>query len=293
MLGTLIATAGYTSGCQTSESSPATDGRIINAQPPLTIAHRGASYDAPENTLAAFALAWEREADGIECDVHLTADGVLVCLHDKDTGRTGDGGGEKGTGLIAADSTLKELQSVEVGAWKHSRFAGERMPTLAGVLQTVPPSGRVFVEIKAGLEAVPPLLAVLEASPLEPSQIVVISFNAEVVRAVKRGRDDLTVNWLTGFERDDAGGFTPSIEAVLEELADCGADGLGCKFIPEHVDADFVNRLTDAGFGFHVWTVNTPEPALKARSLGAQSITTDRPGRMREWLATPRTAASP
>lgn len=71
---------------------------------PFIVAHRGASHDAPENTLAAFELAWEQGADAIEGDFHLTQDGHIVCLHDKDTKRTA------GKKLVVGKSSLEELR---------------------------------------------------------------------------------------------------------------------------------------------------------------------------------------
>src|SRR5687767_10257607 len=84
------------------------------------IAHRGASHDAPENTLAAVRLAWAQHADAVEVDVHLTRDGRLAVIHDPDTQRTA------GVARVVAQSTLAELQLLDVGRWKASRFAGEK-----------------------------------------------------------------------------------------------------------------------------------------------------------------------
>src|SRR5271170_7325637 len=99
------------------------DSSMVLAQ--QVIAHRGASYDAPENTLAAFRLAWQQGADGIEGDFYLTDDGEIVCLHDSDTGRTGD------RKLSVGQSTLAQLRTVDVGVSKGEKFRGERIPTLA------------------------------------------------------------------------------------------------------------------------------------------------------------------
>ena len=85
------------------------------------IAHRGASYDAPENTLAAFRLAFEQGADGIEGDFHLAADGQVVCSHDATTGRCGD------ADVAIATSSLRQLKRIDVGRWKSQQFAKERM----------------------------------------------------------------------------------------------------------------------------------------------------------------------
>ena len=79
---------------------------------PLVVAHRGASRDAPENTLAAFKLAWEQGADAIEGDFLLTKDNKIVCIHDKSTGRLAD------RKLIVKESTLSQLRELDVGLGK-------------------------------------------------------------------------------------------------------------------------------------------------------------------------------
>ncbi len=115
----------------------------------VIVAHRGASFDAPENTLAAFRLAWEQKADGIEGDFYVTKDQQVVCIHDADTKRTA------GKKLIVAQSTLAELRELEYGKWKDAKFAGEPIPTFADVLSVVP-AGKLFViELKVGPEIVP------------------------------------------------------------------------------------------------------------------------------------------
>src|ERR1700677_2285230 len=88
------------------------------------IAHRGASYDVPENTLAAFNLAWKEEADAVELDIYLTKDGKIVAIHDETTKRT------TGVALNVADSTLAELQQLDAGAWKNAVWKGEQIPSL-------------------------------------------------------------------------------------------------------------------------------------------------------------------
>ncbi len=113
---------------------------------PLVVAHRGASHDAPENTLPAFRLAWEQGADAIEGDFFLTKDGHIVCTHDRMTGRLNPGKVK----LQVADSTLAELQALDVGSWKGETWRGERMPTLAEVFATVPAGKRILIEVKCG-----------------------------------------------------------------------------------------------------------------------------------------------
>src|SRR5690242_4131895 len=125
---------------------------------PLFIAHRGESHDAPENTFAAINLAWQRGDLAAECDVHLTCDGRLIVCHDADTQRTA------GRRLSISDHTADELRQLDVGSWQDPRFAGERMPLLDDVLATIPAGAVLFVEVKVGPEAIPPLMRCIQGA---------------------------------------------------------------------------------------------------------------------------------
>ncbi len=251
------------------------------AEAQFIVAHRGASYDAPENTLAAFRLAWERGADAIEGDFYLTADQQIVCIHDKTTKRTAPNQPQ----LAVAESTLAELRRVDVGTWKNARFADERIPTLAEVLATVPNGKQIFVEIKCGIEILPVLARQLAASKLKPEQVTLICFSDAVVTEARKAMPQYRANWLTSYrQKTETSPWSPSIDAVLEELARTGATGLGSQANLKVIDESFVEKVRRAGFGFHVWTVNAPEAARRFQSLGTESITTDRPAFIREAL---------
>src|SRR5512138_2488396 len=109
---------------------------------PLVLGHRGASADAPENTLAAFRLALEQGADGVELDVWRCGTGEVVVGHDEDTLRV------SGVALRVPDAPLAELRALDVGAWKGEAFRGERMPLLSEVLEAFP-RAVVNVELKS------------------------------------------------------------------------------------------------------------------------------------------------
>ncbi|MBE9472348.1 MAG: glycerophosphodiester phosphodiesterase, partial [Chloroflexi bacterium] len=108
----------------------------------MNIAHRGASAVAPPNTLAAFEKAVELGADGIEFDVHLSADGVLVVIHDFNVDDTTDGSGR------VAEMTLAQLKQLDAGSRFDPAFAGERIPTLEEVLETVGSRLLLNIELK-------------------------------------------------------------------------------------------------------------------------------------------------
>ncbi len=96
----------------------------------LIIAHRGESYDAPENTLASINLAWQRDADAVEIDVRLSKDNKVVVFHDKTTRRLG------GRNESVKNQTLEELKELDVGSWKSEKYKNEKIPTLTEVLAT-------------------------------------------------------------------------------------------------------------------------------------------------------------
>jgi glycerophosphoryl diester phosphodiesterase len=232
------------------------------------IAHRGASFDAPENTLAAFRLAWQQCADAVECDVRLTRDGHLVVIHDANTRRIA------GADRPVAAQTLDDLRRLDVGS-------GERIPTLAEVLATVPDGKRVYVEVKAGPEAVPELDRVLAAGGLHPRQTVVISFSAEVVAAAKAARPDVPAYWVV-----ELTGRTTAAELIGTARA-VGADGLDLSADPAVLDAAFASAVRAAGLKLCVWTVNDADLARAMIDVGVGAITTDRPGWLRDRLTAP------
>ncbi|MCL1892039.1 MAG: hypothetical protein FWF97_01950 [Alphaproteobacteria bacterium] len=126
----------------------------IKSDAPLVFAHRGASADAPENTMAAFRLAKEYGANGIELDVHLSADGHLVIIHDYTLNRTArmpDGKKLKSETPVN-DLTLAQLRKYDVGISFSNKYAGEKIPTLREVMDFIGPDVLLNIEIKADME---------------------------------------------------------------------------------------------------------------------------------------------
>lgn len=258
-----------------------------HAAGPLIVAHRGASYDAPENTLAAFRLAWEQGADGIEGDYYLSSDGHIVCIHDKDTQRVA------GVKHIISETPFDALRALDVGAWKGETWRGERMPTLEEVLAIVPAGKMIFIELKVGVEIVAPMMKAIDASGLKNEQIVVISFDADAIAACERLRPEIRTQWLTDYKQQENGAWQPSEETVTATLLRTGADALGSKANPEVLDRSFLRHLIAANHGaFGVWTVDDPALAQFYIDNGAWSVTTNRPAWLREQLAAKATPAA-
>ncbi len=245
------------------------------------VAHRGASFDAPENTLAAFRLAWDQGADAIEGDFYLTRDRQIVCLHDKTTKRVAP----KQKELVVAQSTLAELQQLDVGSWKGQAFADERMPTLREVLATVPPGKQILVEIKCGPEILPVLQTELAESGLDDQQVLVICFSEAVITQARQQMPQYKANWLTSYKQTGLGrSWAPDQQKVLAVLQRSKATGLGTNANLDVVDDAFAGAVAKAGFELHAWTVNSIDAAKTLQALGVQSITTDRPLLIRDAI---------
>ena len=261
------------------------DGGVSNAQ--LIVAHRGASFDAPENTRAAFHLAWAKSADAIEGDFYLTRDQKIVCSHDATTERV------SGINLPVAQSTLAELQELDVGRWKDKKYAFERMPSLHDVLSLVPSDKSIFIEIKSGPDIVPFLQCALEELRISTRQAFIISFNEDVIRTVKKEIPRYKAYWLVSFSEDEQSGkWTPTVEEVIATAKKINADGVNLNANTEVVNAPFVDRCHRAGLSVHVWTVDNLEKAILLQKMGVDSITTNRPGQLRKGLFPPKASPS-
>ena len=254
----------------------------MSASAQMIVAHRGASHAAPENTLAAFELAWAEGADGAEGDFHLSSDGHIVCIHDHDTKRTA---GEK---LVVAETTLADLQKLDVGSWKDPKYAGERIATLDEVLKSVPEGKRFFIELKTGPEIVAQLKKALEDSPVPLDHLVIIAFDEEAVAECKRELPDVKAHWLTGYKESKVKmpRWSPVPAKIANTLKATSADGLGSQANRRAFDAVAIEKLREAGLKeFHVWTVDDPALAKFYIEQGVWSITTNRPAWLREQLA--------
>ena len=233
------------------------------------IAHRGASHDAPENTLAAVNLAWERGADAVEVDVMLAKDKTVVTFHDKDTKRLA------GVNRKVVAQTWEELKQLDVGKWKGAKWRGERIPLLASVLATIPEGKRMFVELKTGPEIVPLLPSIVAASGKTAGQIVFISFNLESCAAAKRVFPQHEVAFISRYRkgRENIDKLIRQAKgAKLDALDLDGNGGLG------KAEGDAIKR---AGLGFYVWTIDDPKRARELIEAGVDGITTNRP----KWLS--------
>lgn len=237
---------------------------------PKVIAHRGASAIAPENTLPAFALAWNEGADGVECDVRLTADGQVVCFHDADTGRV------SGQAMEVESSDYPTLSELDVGSQMDASHAGAKIPLLSEMMGKTPPGKKLFIELKSGEAMVAPLLEVIDAARVEQRQIALLSFDAATVKALKQKRPALKAYWLIDAKSNWLGRSQLKLADVQDTLVDIRADGVGLRS-HSGINRAMVKAILGADVHLNVWTVDAPDEARRYASLGVSSITTNNP----------------
>jgi glycerophosphoryl diester phosphodiesterase len=241
------------------------------------IAHRGASFDAPENTVASMRLGFEQKADAGELDIHLTKDQRILVIHDFDTARV------SGISNVVAESSSADLRALSAGQWgkwRGSQFQ-EKIPLLENALETVPAGKRIFIEIKCGPEVLPELERVLSESKLEKKQLVIIGFGYSTVTKAKKRLPDVPVFWLAGADKNKK---YPPLEELIAKAKAANLDGLNLeKGFP--MDRAFVEKVHAAGLKLYVWTVGDPELAKRLVAAGIDGITTNRPQWLREALA--------
>jgi glycerophosphoryl diester phosphodiesterase len=207
--------------------------------------------------MAAFRRALELGVEGIELDVHLTADGHPVVIHDETVDRTTNGSG------AVAEMTLEELQQLDAGR-------GEKIPTLGDVLDLVGEAMHVDIEIKAN----PAGKAVLKELEGRKTRWLISSFDWDVLRYVRTQSADAEL-WVLTI------GATEEAIAVAKEI---GSPAVA--ILHRALDEDIVTYLREQGLGFWPWTVNDPEQAKTYASWGAIGICTDDPAAVQSAFAT-------
>ncbi len=240
----------------------------IFAQPQF-IAHRGASYLAPENTVASAKMAWEAGADAVEVDVYLTKDNRIMVMHDKDTKRTCSG--KKNLTIENSPSML--LRDLDAGSWKDEKFAGEKIPFLSEIIETVPEGKKLVVEIKCGTEILPHLKRNLEKSGKE-KQIVFICFDWKTILETKKEFPANECYWLSSSKQ--------GLNKKMEKAAEAGLTGVNLRY--NIVDREIMNSARENNLKVLTWTVDDPADAQRLTELGVVGITTNRPGWLKQQI---------
>lgn len=226
----------------------------------LGVAHRGASREAPENTLAAFRRALEAGAAAVECDVHRTRDGRLVVIHDSTVERTTDG-----RGPVAA-FTFDALRRLDAGRWFAEAFAGEPVPALEEVLDLVRGRVPLLLEIKNGpvfydgIEA--DIAAVLRGREMERA-VLVMSFDHHAVRAMRAVAQEVATAIIYSARLIDA----PAAAHAAAADALCPAWNF--------VTGDLVAEAHAAGLGVFPWTVDDEATMRRCLEWGVDGVTSN------------------
>jgi glycerophosphoryl diester phosphodiesterase len=247
---------------------------------PLVFAHRGGADALPEHTLAAYLRALDEGADGVECDVRLTRDGHLVCVHDRRLNRTSNG-----TGLVSA-KTLAQLEELDFASWHPAAVAEEwladhvRLLTLERLLSALRDRGgpvRLLIETKHpsryGADVERRLVEMLrryglaEPKPDDPIQVTVMSFAALALRRIRRLAPDIPTVYLLEIVPPGVG------RGRLPFGARIAGPGVGLvRSRPQLVSA-----LRAAGHQTYIWTVNEEPDLDLVLAQRPDGIISDRP----------------
>lgn len=260
----------------------------MTLQRPVVVAHRGASAIRAEHTLGAYLAAMDQGAHAVECDVRLTADGHLVCVHDRDLRRTANRPG------LVSSMELAQLEELDFGQWKRpwSDLDDEapdedpelnRVLTLRRLLETLrdyPRRVEIAIETKhptrfGGLVE-RRLVELLEDFGWtgEDAPVRVMSFSWVALRRVRRAAPRLPVVFLM-----DAPGQWARVRPFAENDWIAGP---GVRLVREH--PDLIRRIRRQGVPVHVWTVNAPADIERCLELGVEALITDRPGDTLRYL---------
>ena len=232
--------------------------QVDPGQDTAIIAHRGASMDAPENTLASLEEAIRQHADWVEIDVQETREGGIVVIHDRDLMKVA------GVPMNVRDATFAELRSVDIGSWFDARFSGERVATLAEVLDLCKDRVKLIVELKyygGEVRFEERVIEIIEAHKMQ-EDIAMMSLNYQGVETLKSLRPD----WNTGLLSS----------VVLGNLAQLNVDFLAVN--GRLATRGFIKSAHDRHHKVLVWTINDPVEISAMMSKGVDGIITDRPG---------------
>ena len=218
----------------------------------IFLSHRGESDDAPENTLRAFSLAMERDSDGIELDIRLTADGDVVCVHDETLERVA------GVKLAVADASLAELRN------------HYPVPLLSEALALLRPGKHMQIELKGVQPLARPLKQVLEQWGGDRRSLALSSFEEETIRNAAEFFPDLPRLLLVDLK--NRFGVFPSAEQVMDYLRKLHCTGVSFKATTE-ADAAFVAALHAEKFRVVSWGVFSDKLGLAMAALGVDAMT--------------------
>lgn len=238
----------------------------VAAQDITYVAHRGASYLAPENTLASIRLAWELGAPAAECDIMLTQDKEVILFHDKKGGRL------TGQDFVVKETGYSEIKghTILLKETNLPEYAKETIPLLSEVLETIPDDRTLVIEIKTGPEILPYMEKVI-SDHWKTGNIAFIAFDFETILATKAIYPQIPCYYLSAFRLD--------VNSKFKQIKASSLDGVNLRH--QIINKKLVKKFNRAGKDVWCWTVNDPASARKMINAGVAAITTDRP----KWLS--------
>jgi len=234
----------------------------VSGQSALFVGHRGASYLAPENTLASLNLAFDIGAKAVECDIMMTADNQVIVFHDKK--------GKRLTGIdfTVAESNYADISSYPINLRESNRpeYEGQTIPLLKDFLENLRPDRTLVIEIKTGTEILPYMKDVIDLY-WKTGSIAFIAFDLNTILETKKLYPEVPCYYLSAFGID-----------VKKKFKTIGASDLdGVDLRSAIIDEKLAAKLQRAGKDIWCWTVNEPDEAKRMLDLGITAITTDRP----------------
>jgi len=253
------------------------------------IGHRGASDDAPENTLESLKLAWEQGAYAAECDILRTHDGKLVLMHDDSTKRTALGGVD----LLVEQTDWSDLNNLDVGCWKSEKWKGVKIPLLSDALHAIPDGNHLFIEVKTGvtnlgadLRVIDDLELLVGNERISPEKITFICFDHDFLNRLKLRLPRYSAYYLTTFVafpgtwpavREEA-----ELEMHIQKALENGIDGLDMEN-SSVITKEWVKKIHDSALKIAIWSYDrddTLENARRYKDISVDFITTNMPAKI-------------
>jgi len=235
----------------------------------LIIGHRGNSGIAPENTLASLNQAFLLGADVVEADIHVSADGIPVLMHDSAVDRTTDGSG------IVAELTVEQLKLLDAGSWKSASYTGELVPTVTEALEAAAGRGPVYLDLKVdGLGG--SIQAILADLKLPDTAVWASANTIELVTDIREHLPNTPILWWGTIPKK------PN-EQYFQSMHELGVTGFDLRW--GEFSRGFARSARAAGMFFSTYTLNSPRELRAALRLDLDAIETDFPGLLADIIA--------
>ena len=229
------------------------------------MAHRGASTEAPENTMAAFQKAIDDMADYIELDVQLTNNGEVIVMHDSNAYRT--------TGVDAniVNMTYKEVKTLDAGSWFSDEYVGENVPSLKEVLELTQGKIKLNIELKPadnGTALAKNTVRIIEKYNMV-NDCVITSFSESALKAVKTYNQEIKVGYILSAAYGD-----------FYDMKNVDFFSVNAAFLSKRT----IDAIHNSGKRVYAWTVNNKESIKNLTNKGVDGIITDNPVLARETI---------